>query len=147
MEYLIGLVLALTVSIFAALVGLDRDRGFYPTVMIVIASYYDLFAVMGGSSQAIAIELGISLVFIFAAALGFRRNLWIVVGALSGHGIYDFFHDYLISNPGVPPWWAMFCLTYDIAAAGFLAWLLKSSKIAAHESAFYDQTRTSNKRI
>jgi hypothetical protein len=130
MEYLIGLILALAVSIFANLIVLDRDRGFYPTVMIVIALIYDLFAVMGGKSQALAIELVVSLAFIFAATLGFKRNLWIVVGALSGHGIYDFFHDYLVLNPGVPPWWAMFCLTYDIAAAGYLAWVLRSSKIA-----------------
>jgi hypothetical protein len=27
-------------------------------------------------------------------------------------------------------WWPMFCLTYDIAAAGYLAWLLKSSKVS-----------------
>jgi len=130
MEYIVGLVLALVVSIYAAFVGLDRDRAFYPTVMIVIALIYDLFAVMGGRSQALAIELVISLVFIFAATLGFKRNLWIVVAALTGHGIYDFFHDYLVSNPGVPTWWAMFCLTYDITAAGCLAWLLRSSKAA-----------------
>lgn len=27
----------------AAVTGLDRDRAFYPTVLIVVASYYDLF--------------------------------------------------------------------------------------------------------
>ena len=129
MEYIVGLVLALAVSVFATRVGLDRDRAFYPTVMIVIALIYVLYAVIGGSSRALAIESVISLGFIFAATIGFKRNLWIVAGALAGHGIYDFFHDYLVSNPGVPPWWAMFCLTYDIAAAGYLAWLLRSSKI------------------
>jgi len=39
MPYLAGIVLALTVSGFATLVGLDRDRAFYPTVLVVIASY------------------------------------------------------------------------------------------------------------
>jgi hypothetical protein len=47
MEYLIGVILTLAVVVFAAVVGFDRDGAFYPTVLIVIASYYALFAVMG----------------------------------------------------------------------------------------------------
>jgi hypothetical protein len=35
------------------------------------------------------------------------------------------FHGHLVNNPGVPTWWPAFCLTYDITAAAFLAWLLK----------------------
>lgn len=131
MEYLVGIVLALVFSVFATLVGLDRDRGFYPTVMIVIALLYVLFAVMGGSNQALAIELVPSLGFIVAATVGFKRNLWLVVVALAGHGIYDFFHGYLFTTPGVPSFWATFCSAYDVVAAGYLAWLLKSSRIEA----------------
>lgn len=52
MEYLIGLGLALGVCAFAAALGFDRDRVFYPTMMRVIASYYILFAVMGSSTPA-----------------------------------------------------------------------------------------------
>jgi hypothetical protein len=33
-----GIVLSASVALFARKVGLDRDRAFYPTVMIVIAS-------------------------------------------------------------------------------------------------------------
>jgi hypothetical protein len=42
--YVIGVVLALIAGLFAMWVRLDRDRAFYPTVMIVIALYYVLFA-------------------------------------------------------------------------------------------------------
>ena len=38
MEYLIGVVLAAVVCAFALLTGFDRDRVFYPTVLIVIAT-------------------------------------------------------------------------------------------------------------
>ncbi len=131
MEYLVGVILALAISIFATIVKFDRDRAFYPTVMIVIALIYGLFAVMGGSGQALAVESVFILVFLVAAVLGFRRNLWIVAAALFAHGIFDFFHASLISNPGVPVWWPMFCLTYDVVAAGYLAWLLQSSRAAA----------------
>ena len=42
MEYLIGAGLAVVVCAFATLVGFDRDRVFYPTLVIVIATYYVL---------------------------------------------------------------------------------------------------------
>jgi hypothetical protein len=47
MEYLIGVGLALLVCAFARLVGFDRDRAFYSTMVLVVATYYILFAVMG----------------------------------------------------------------------------------------------------
>ena len=42
MAILVGVILAAVVCGFATIVGLDRDRAFYPTVTIVIASYYAL---------------------------------------------------------------------------------------------------------
>ena len=134
MEYAVGVSLALAVSFFASSVGLDRDRAFYPTLTVVIASYYGLFAVMGGSTSALAGESLVIAAFIFAASLGFRINLWLVVIALASHGIFDFVHGQLISNPGVPSWWPGFCLAYDVTAAAYLAWLLGSSRRAATSS-------------
>ena len=134
MEYLVGASLALAVSLGASFVGLDRDRAFYPTVMIVIALLYGLFAVMGGSSTALALESLVGAAFIFVAILGFRTNLWLVVIALGSHGIFDLIHGELIFNPGVPAWWPAFCGTYDVTAAGYLAWLLGSSRRTAPSS-------------
>jgi hypothetical protein len=54
-----------------------------------------------------------------------------VVVALAAHGIFDLAHAAFISNPGVPHWWPEFCLTYDVTAAVYLAWLLKSGRIRA----------------
>jgi hypothetical protein len=65
------------------------------------------------------------------AVAGFKRSLWIVVVALAGHGTLDLIHGALISNPGVPSWWPAFCLTYDISAAAYLTWLLKSGRVRA----------------
>jgi hypothetical protein len=131
MEYLIGAGLALSVSLLARLVGRDRDRSFYPTVMIVIASYYGLFAIIGGSTRALRMESVAIAAFLFITILGFKLNLWLVVGALFAHGVFDVFHGHFITNPDVPAWWPRFCLTYDLTAAGYLAWLLLSSKAAA----------------
>jgi hypothetical protein len=124
MEYLIGIGLAVVVCVFATLVGFDRDRVFYPTLVIVIATYYILFAVMGGSTSALAWESLIAGVFLVLAVAGFKRDLWLIVAALAGHGVLDFFHHLFIQNPGVPAWWPGFCLSFDILAGGFLAMML-----------------------
>jgi len=124
MAYVIGIVLALAVSTYATLLQLDRDRAFYPTVLIVIAAYYVLFAAMGGSGRVMIVELLVAAVFVVAASLGFRRSLWLVVAGLAAHGVQDFFHAQLVANPGVPVWWPAFCGTYDVVAAGYLAWRL-----------------------
>lgn len=122
---IVGIVLALAVSAYAMAIGLDRDRAFYPTVMIVIASYYVLFAVMAGAGRAMIVEACVAGVFMIIATMGFTRNSWLVVAALAAHGILDLVHGSIVSNPGVPTWWPSFCLTYDVTAAAFLAWTLR----------------------
>ena len=131
MSIAVGVVFALLVGLFGATSALDRDRAFYPVIMIVIAFYYVLFAVMGGSSQAVWLDAIIAAAFIAAAVVGFRHSLWIVVAALAGHGILDSFHGAVVANPGVPAWWPGFCIGYDIAAAAFLAWRLKGGRVRA----------------
>jgi hypothetical protein len=128
---LVGAVLAVTVGLMATAVGLDRDRAFYPTVTIVIASYYALFAAMGTSRHALLVECLVGSVFLAVAVSGFKSSLWVVVVALAAHGILDLAHDRVISNPGVPIWWPAFCLAYDLTAAAYLAWLLKTGRIRA----------------
>ena|SRR6185312_16119232 len=133
MAYGIGIALALIVSVFARLTGLDRDRAFYPTVAIVVASYYLLFAAMSGSGPTLVMEALVMIAFVAVAVVGFKFNLWLAVAALAGHGVFDVLHDFVVANPGVPQWWPAFCLTYDISAAGFLAWLLTRSNLSARQ--------------
>ena len=125
MEYLAGVVLAVVVGLFAGAVGFDRERSFYPVVLIAIAFLYVLFAAMAGSTNAIVVETIAALLFVAAAAFGFKKSLWIVVAGLAIHGVFDFFHHGIISNPGVPEWWPAFCLSYDITAAAFLGVLIR----------------------
>ena len=112
------------VCVFALLSGFDRDRVFYPTVVIVNATYYILFAVMGSSTPALAIESLVAGAFLTVALVGFKKNLWLAVAGLAGHGVFDFFHHIFIQNPGVPVWWPGFCMSFDVLAGIFLAVLL-----------------------
>jgi hypothetical protein len=131
MALLVGALLAFAVGLLGTTTELERDRAFYPTVTIVVASYYALFAVMGGSTHALLIECVVGAVFLAVAVFGFRSSLWVVVFALAAHGVFDLVHGRVIANPGVPAWWPAFCLTFDVAAAAYLAWLLKSERIRA----------------
>jgi hypothetical protein len=131
MAIIVGIVLALAAGIMATGVGLDRDRAFYPVITIVIGFLYALFAVMGGSNHALMLELIGGLVFLSAAIIGFRSSLWLVAAALAGHGVFDIFHGSVIANPGVPTFWPQFCSAYDITAGAYMAWLLRSGRLAA----------------
>jgi hypothetical protein len=124
---LVGIFLALASATIAALTGLDRERGFYVTMLMVVGSYYSLFAVMGGSSAALMAEtLGLVL-FAGLAVIGFRTSLWLVVAGLAAHGLFDAIHPHVIDNPGTPLWWPGICMSFDLAAAGCLLWRIKRS--------------------
>jgi hypothetical protein len=73
-------------------VGFDRERAFDPTVLMVIASYYVLFAAMGSHHMAVSgrtleLEIAAATVFLLLTVVGFNRSSWLVVAALAGHGV------------------------------------------------------------
>ncbi|HJV21252.1 MAG TPA: hypothetical protein VJ570_01090 [Holophagaceae bacterium] len=131
MGYVIGTVLALIVGVFGTLVGLDRERGFYPVITIVVASYWVLFAIMGATTPTLILELLVGSAFIGSAVVGFKRSLWFVVAGLAGHGVFDVFHGALYPNPGAPPFWPAFCASYDVVATLYLAWLIRGGRVRA----------------
>jgi hypothetical protein len=124
MEYAIGIIAAVSVGLFATWIGFDKERSFYPVVLIVIATLYLLFAAMAKSTVSLVTEAIPALVFVAVAALGFRKTPWLVVAGLAAHGVFDFFHHAVIANPGVPVWWPGWCLAYDVVAAAYLAALI-----------------------
>lgn len=121
MGYAVGIVLALGVFGFARWTGFDRDRAFYPAVVVIVASYYVLFAVMDGSTRTLVVEVIAMAVFVVVAVLGFKFSAWLVVAALAAHGLFDAGHDLFVTNPGAPEWWPAFCLAFDVGAAALLA--------------------------
>jgi len=134
MPYFIGTAMALAVALLARLVGFERDRAFYATILMVIASYYVLFAVMGGSTEALLEEAAVMSVFVLVAAIGALRFRWLLVLGLALHGVFDFLHPRFIENAGVPSWWPGFCSAYDLAAAAYVAFTLSAGHSKARAS-------------
>src|SRR5687767_4801086 len=93
MGFATGIVVAIVTWVIGTLAGFDRDRAFYPTVLIVTASYYVLFAAMAGSTNAVTVESIAMIGFACVAIVGFRSSLWLVAAALAGHGVFDLVHD------------------------------------------------------
>ena len=106
----IGLVLSVGVAVFARWVGFDRDRAFYPAVLIVVASYYVLFAAMAGSVETVLRESIVMALFGMAAVAGFKGTPWTIVAGLAAHGVQDAVHGHIVANAGVPAWWPAWCL-------------------------------------
>ncbi len=143
MEITIGAILALAACGLGVAAGFERDRAFYPVMLIVIASYYDLFAVIGGDEGVLGVEVAISLAFAALAVIGFRVNLWLAVAGLLGHAGLDFIHGHVVTNPGLPSWWPAFCATFDAVAGLYLAWRLASKRIdASDRQSFGNRIRT-----
>ena len=124
MEFIVGITLALLFCAAAAGLGMDRERVFYPAVVMAVASYDLAFAVGDGRGAVMGSEVAIAAVFIAGAVLGFKRSPWIAVVALGGHGVMDAFHHHLVHNTGVPQAWPGFCMSFDVIAAAFVAVLM-----------------------
>jgi len=128
MEFAVGIVLGAVIALSTTAIGFARDRSFYPTVLIVVASYYGLFAVMSGSMWTLAIEAVPMAVFVGLAVIGFKRSGWFVAMGLFGHVLFDFIHKQVIENTGVPLWWPGFCLAIDFTLGAFLSFYLLRSR-------------------
>ena len=134
MPLTVGIVLSLGVALFARGVGFDRDRAFYSTVLLVTASYYLLFAVMGGSTHALINESIVMAGFLVATVMGFKSSRWIVVAGFLAHGALDTVHGMVIENPGMPSWWPAFCFAYDVGAAVGIVLISKAPRGAAQKN-------------
>jgi dipeptide/tripeptide permease len=133
MPYIVGAAIALTVAALGRLLNFERDRSFYATILLVIASYYVLFAAMAGSTPALITETAVMSVFVLLAAFGALRTRWVLVLGLALHGVFDLVHPRLIENAGVPSWWPQFCLAFDLAAAAYVAFTLATNRVRSQE--------------
>ena len=117
---IIGAALAIVIAVAGRITRFDQDRSFYATVLIVIATYYVLFAFISG--EAIVEEIVVASIFSIAAiAGGLFWPVLVGVGILL-HGVFDFLHPAVIANSGVPVWWPAFCAGVDILLGGWVIW-------------------------
>jgi len=123
----IGAILAVAIAFLARVTGFDRDRSYYAVVLIVISTYYVLFACI--VNEAIVAEIFVATIFSAIAIAGaFRSPLLLGIG-LFMHGVFDLVHGYIISNSGVPVWWPSFCASIDVVLGLWVIYLAKTKKV------------------
>lgn len=122
----VGVLVAVGVAALAKFTRFDEDRSFYFTVLVIIASYYVLFAVLGGSGLALVWELVIAAAFSTVAIVGALHAPILVGIGIIAHGLFDFVHDGIIENPGVPTWWPSFCGSVDVLLGLWVVILTRS---------------------
>ena len=110
----IGVLLAVGIAALAKFTRFDEDRSFYSTVLVIVASYYVLFAVLDSSAHALVWELVIAVAFSTVAITGALFLPSLVGIGIIAHGLFDLVHDALIENSGVPTWWPSFCASIDV---------------------------------
>lgn len=122
----VGVLLAVAVAAIGKFTRFDQDRSFYSTVLVIVASYYVLFGVLGGSGYALVKELVVALGFSTVAIVGALYLPALVGIGIAAHGLFDLVHDVLIENSGVPAWWPVFCASIDIALGLWVMRLTRS---------------------
>jgi predicted membrane protein len=125
MEYLVGIILGLVIATVAKITGFDKDRSFYPVILVVIAMYYVLFAIMSGQSDTIVTEIIVALLFLVLAVIGACMSAMFIAAGLIAHGLYDLIHNQLVVNTGVPIWWPGFCAAVDFVLGIVVLLLVK----------------------
>ena len=129
--YVVGALIAVAVAALGRVTHFDRDRSFYSTILVIIASYYILFAILGDSPTALVGETAIATIFWVVAVFGALRFPLLVGIGIAGHGVFDLVHHGIIQNPGLPPWWPAFCMSVDILLGLWVIGLLRSRRINA----------------
>ncbi|HKY73203.1 MAG TPA: DUF6010 family protein [Nitrospira sp.] len=122
----VGVLLAIAIAALAKFTRFDEDRSFYSTVLVIIASYYVLFAVLGGSGHALIWELVIAVAFSIVAIVGALLLPTLVGIGIVAHGFFDLVHDGIIENSGVPTWWPSFCGSIDVLLGLWVITLARS---------------------
>lgn len=126
---------ALTIGIFIAVIvvlqfrarRLEKTQWAYPMFLATFPVYYWAFAVYASDYAALLNELMTSVAFLAIAYVAYTSRsfttlLLLAIGYVT-HAAYDFYHDALFVNSGVPTWWPAFCGSVDALIGGYIAYL------------------------
>jgi hypothetical protein len=99
----------------------------YSIGLLALPGLYALFALQAGEQAVCVKEMIYGIPFVVAGlifAMVSVRKSAVVVGIFwMLHGLYDLAHDQLITNAGVPGWYAVWCFSVDVVIGAYLLWL------------------------
>jgi hypothetical protein len=103
------------------------ERWVYSLGLITLPSLYASFGLRASEPSVSLKEMIYGAPYVIAglvfACVGVRRSA-VVVGAMwLLHGLYDLAHSRVITNPGVPGWYPVFCFVVDAVVGLYVLWL------------------------
>jgi len=128
LPFLIGIGLTIAVLGVNAAIGLHKERGVWPSLLIAIAAFYVVFAFEHSDHSGIGLQSVIALGFMALALIGYKSSLWLIVAGLVLHGIFDAVSLAYTANPA-PNWWGPFCIGVDGLLALMLCWWMLRGRI------------------
>ena len=95
----------------------------YALSLALIAAVYIGFAVADGRPRVVAVEAGVTAVFVIVGAAGITGPAWLLVAGFVSHGFKDLWQHrtHFVANTR---WWPPFCLVVDWVAAAILVVLI-----------------------
>jgi len=107
--------------------GMLKERSGLTILLAAIAFFYPVFAAAEGDWHGFILHTVVFFAFCALAYLGWSKGLYLIIGGLIAHGVFDFGLAF-IGHPG-PIWWPVFCGTLDIMAGVILLRLLQNGRI------------------
>lgn len=125
-----GIVSAVAVVLLFRASRLEDTRWAYPILLAEFPANYWAFAIYGSDVPALLKEMTVGLAFLAVAYIAYRARGFITLLALAAgyvlHAAYDFSHDLLLINAGMPSWWPEYCASIDVLIGAYLAYLALS---------------------
>ncbi len=112
-----GILIAFFVILHFRKGALETSPWAYPLLLASFPFYYFAFALFVADIPVLGQEVLSGLLFFALAGWSIlsRQRLGLMLVGLGCllHGVYDFYHDALFINPGMPDWWIEFCGSID----------------------------------
>lgn len=123
---MVPLVLGLLLAFIAIAMAKDLKLPLraFALALAALPAFYMMFALLVGDLAALGLELLYGLPFIGIGILCYRRGFkasgFLVAALWALHAAYDVYHPMLVANAGVPGWYPVLCLGFDILIVSYL---------------------------
>ena len=122
---LIGAAVGVLTIVFARFIR--GERWLYALGLLTLPGLYTFFALQAGEKAVGVKEMIYGVPYVVAglvfAFLSVRQSAVVVGVFWLLHGLYDLVHSQLITNPGVPRGYPIFCFVVDAVIGAYLLWL------------------------
>jgi uncharacterized protein DUF6010 len=99
------------------------------TILVAIAFIYVGYSLQDNPVSLTILEITVSLLFYFAALIGYMRNGYAIAYGIILHGVWDIcHHNGFLVGTHIPGYWPLFCSVVDVIDGLYFLILFKSQK-------------------